>query len=245
MAFNIWANSRDVPGVVCSDARLTDRSRTQWPWADRPITTRDQLYGQAGWDIGINFLSLHNLASQLGSLSIPDELPQAGRTVRRGEIQRLAIHAHGSSGTIFINGQGEGRANLTARTVSSFHSDLNQIGLMTSNSETNRAVILFVGCLAGGGQSGTDLLLELSRIWPQRKVVAFASLGYAPGGEMYRSGDACTEPGMRDTTAVFPGEADQTAGQNWGNLTTWPWASETSPRAKVALNQRIIQGANL
>lgn len=244
MAVNVWANSRDVPGIVCSDARLTDRSRTRWPWADRPITTRDQLYGQARWDIGINFLSLHNLASQLGTLSIPDELPEAGRTVRRGEIQRLAIHAHGASGTIFINGQRDA-STLTAGSVSSLHGYLYQIGVMTSNSETNRAVILFVGCLAGSGRDGTDLLLELSRVWPNRKVVAFATLGFAPGGEMYRSGDQCTEPGMRDTTAVYPGEADRTAGQYWRDLTTWPWASETSPRAKVALNREIIHGANL
>ena len=115
---------------------------------------------------------------------------------------------------------------------------------MTPDNPSNPAVILFVGCLAGSGRAGTDLLIALSRVWPNRKVVAFATLGYAPGGAMSRSGEHCTEPGMRDTTALYPGEADRDAGRYWGDLTVWPWATETSPQAKVAMNQTIIRGAN-
>ncbi len=212
MAINVWANSRDVPGVVCADALLTDRSRIRLPFTQRATTTSDQVYGQAGWHIGVNFLHLGDLASKLRTLTIPDSLPRGGRPVQRGDIQRLAVHAHGASGTIFINGQRD-PITLTAQTVAMYHEHLHQIGLMTPDNSSNPAVILFVGCLAGGGRAGTDLLIALSRVWPNRKVVAFATLGFAPGGEMLRSGEHCTEPGMRDTTALYPGEADQNAGK--------------------------------
>lgn len=243
MSVNVWANSRDVPGYVCSDARLTERSEIHIPFMDRPLAVGDRLYGQAGWQIGVNFRDLADLARQLKTLPLPSYLPGGGRPIRHGEIQRLAIHAHGAAGTIFINGQDDART-LTAQTVNANHAHLHEIGLMTPDSPSNPAVILFVGCLAGGTRSGTELLIALSRVWPNRKVVAFATLGYAPGGRMLRSGQGCSEPGMRDTNALYPGEADANVGRYWEDLASWPWASESSARAKVALNGAIILGAN-
>jgi hypothetical protein len=242
MPVTVWTSSRDVPGIVCEDARLTDRSRRSWPWQDRPITTVDQIYGQAGWDVGVNFLDIGDLLTKLTTLMLPAYVAGASRRIRRGEIRRLAIHAHGVSGTIFINGQ-RAATSLSASTVGSLHTELHGIGLMTPDDAQNPAVILFPGCLAGQGADGTALLIALSRVWPNRRVVAFATLGYAPGGDMSRTGAHCTEPGMRDTTALFPGEADRNAGRYWGNLRDWPWASETSPRAKVAINERLIAGS--
>ena len=242
MAINVWTNSRDVPGVVCADARLSAPSQSSWPFARRRITTTDQLFGQAGWDIGFNFTDITDLKNKLTKLHLPDYLPDGDRTIKRGEIQRLAIHAHGSLGTIYINGQ-RNPATLSAKTVNTNHSCLYEIGLMTPDNKSNPAVILFVGCIAGTGKDGTNLLIALSNLWPNRKVVAFASLGFAHGGEMKRSGESCTEPGMRDTNALYAGEANDNAGKYWKDLKTWPWASETSPRAKVALNGAIIQGA--
>ncbi|MEZ5403750.1 MAG: hypothetical protein R2729_28980 [Bryobacteraceae bacterium] len=241
MSVAVWANSRDVPGLVCQDARLTDRSVRPWPWQDRAISKTDQLYGQSGWDLGINYQDLADLAGKLSSLRRPGYVAGSRPTIIRGEIRRLAIHAHGVSGTIFVNGKTRTPA-LTAATVATEHAHLHQIGLMTPDDAQNPAVIEFPGCLAGQGKAGTELLIALSRVWPNRKVVAFASLGYAPGGKMSRSGERCTEPGMRDTNAVHVGDADANAARYWPDMKAWPWASEASPRAKVVLNQRIIRG---
>jgi len=237
MPVAVWANAVDVPGVVCADARLTDRDT--WSFG-RSVTSEDRLYGQAGWDIGLNFRDSDDLANKLTNVSVA-----GGRTIRRGEVTRLAIHAHGARGTIFLHGQPNGDPNkpvLTAESARRFHGPLHRIGLMTPDHHPNPAVILFVGCLAGAGPSGSALLIALSRIWPNRKVVAFATIGYAPGGQMSRSAAGCTEPGMRDTTALFAGEADREAGRLWPDLQTWPWASERSPRAKVAFNGVIVRG---
>jgi hypothetical protein len=235
-----------VPGIVCADARLTDRQRSGF--FSRSISSSDQLYGQAGWHIGVNFLNLADLASRLSNIEMPEYLEARvgggcssprGRRLRNGELTRLAIHAHGVSGSLFINGRG--KTPLAPNTLEQFSGQLKTIGLLTPNDKNDPAVILLVGCLAGSGSAGTALLTGLSRKWPNRKVVGFATLGFAPGGAMARGG-RCSEPGMRDTTALFPGEADATAGQHWGNLQTWPWASENSPRAKVAFNGAIVRG---
>ena len=60
----------DVPGKVCTNARLKG-SNLKYPTG----TTS----GQAGWDVGINFISLSDLATQLKN------------KFKRGEISRLAI----------------------------------------------------------------------------------------------------------------------------------------------------------
>ncbi|MBZ5617700.1 MAG: hypothetical protein LAQ69_03025 [Acidobacteriia bacterium] len=243
MSIAIWANSKDVPGVVCNDARLTDRNKIKWPWSDRPTTNADRIYGQAGWDVGINFLSLDSLASQLETLVLPTYVSGGGRRILPGEIGRLAIHAHGGSGTIYINGQ-DSPTKLTPETIPTpeINTFIHRIGLMTVDDTINPAVVLFVGCVAGAGKSGTALLLRLSEIWPNRKVVGFVSLGYVQAGAMARKGEGCNEPGMRDSTKLSPGDADDYAGQFWADLDKWPWASETSPRAKVAYNGYIVAG---
>ena len=247
MQVHIWANGPDVPGIVCADARLTDRQQSGL--FSRSISSSDQVYGQAGWHVGVNFRNLDDLASQLSSIEIPEYLEARvgggcssprGRRLRSGELKRLAIHSHGVPGQLLINGRGG--TPLAPNTLEQLSGALRTIGLLTPDDKQSPAVILLVGCLAGQGPAGTDLLTGLSRKWPNREVVGFATLGFAPGGPMRRSG-GCSEPGMRDTTALFQGEADATAGQHWGNLRTWPWASENSPRAKVAFNGAIVRGA--
>lgn len=143
---------------------------------------------------------------------------------------------------VYVNGQHtQGLDKNTAYTT--YLSDLQAIGLLTPDNPNSPAVIMFMGCIACMGQAGTGLLIALSRIWSHRKVVAYATLGYAPGGEMKRRGESCTEPGMRDTTTSFPGAADRDAGRYWRELNSWPWASESSTHAKVALDGQIIHGA--
>jgi hypothetical protein len=138
---------------------------------------------------------------------------------------------------------GPENAPLTAASVRQMHPTLHKIGLMTRDDPNDPATIMFAGCLAGSGPDGSKLLMALSRVWPHRKVVGFASLGYAAAGVMKRSGEACAEPGMRDTGEQFPCEADKNAGKYWNDLRAWPWASGSSKTAKVAFNGSIIFGA--
>src|SRR5262245_8743549 len=106
MAVNVWANGPATPGYACEDARLTKRGVFTWPWQDRAVTTEDQDYGQAGWDLGLNYRTLGDLASRLGQLKRAKWTPGTGATIQSGEIQRLAIHAHGNAGMLHVNGQG-------------------------------------------------------------------------------------------------------------------------------------------
>jgi Domain of unknown function (DUF4347) len=241
VSVNVWSNGPGTPGYACVDARLTKRGVSTWPWQDRAVTTEDQDYGQAGWDIGLNYKGLGDLAAHLARLKRPAWAPGPGSTIQQGEIRRLAIHAHGNAGMLHVNGQGG--PSLTAKSIPSMQADLSRIGLMTANDASTPAVILLVGCVAAQGKDGSALLTELSRLWPNRRVVGFWTLGYVAGGEMKRSGEDCTEAGMRDTTALYAGEANDHAGEFWHDLKKWPWASETSPRAKVALNGAVVSGA--
>lgn len=239
MPVAVWANGPETHGVVCTDARLTDRAGSSV--FSRDLSSTDQDYGQTGWDIGLNFSSLKDLAARLTGLLRPKWVSGVGTRIERGEVRRLAIHTHGVSGQVFVNGR---EAPPLTASATPMHGDLHSIGLMTPDDAANPAVILFVGCLAGQGRAGTELLSALSRVWPNRKVVGYASLGYAPGGRMLRSNDGCVEPGMRDTEKTHVGEADDAAGKLWSDRNIWPWASESSPRAKVAMNGAVISGAN-
>lgn len=241
MTVNVWANGPETPGYACEDARLTNRKQRNWPWQDRAVLTVDEDYGQAGWDLGLNYKSLGDLCARLSSLERADWTPGQGRLIQAGEIQRLAIHAHGNAGMLHVNGHGG--PSLSAKTLPSMQADLARIGGMVVSDSRNPGVILLIGCVAGQGKDGTALLTGLSRLWPNRKVVGFGTLGYVAGGEMKRTGDNCTESGMRDTDALYAGQADDDASQKWHDRKVWPWASETSPRAKVALNGAIILGS--
>jgi len=243
MSVNVWANGPGTPGYACVDARLTKRGDWSWPWQDRPVTTQDQDYGQAGWDIGLNYKGLGDLSAQLTTLKRQDWTPGKGSSIQQGEVRRLAIHAHGNAGMLHVNGQGG--PSLTAKRIPSMQADLSRIGLMTVNDAAAPAVILQVGCVAAQGKEGTALLTELSRLWPNRKVVGFWTLGYVAGGEMKRRGADCTEAGMRDTTALFSGQANDHAGEYWHDLKTWPWASESSPQSKVAFNGALVSGRDM
>jgi len=58
-----------------------------------------------------------------------------------------------------------------------------------------------------------------------------------------------TEVGMRDTDEFAHSSSEEEENKRylpiWNDLNKLPWASETSPHAKVALNGVIIQGSNL
>jgi hypothetical protein len=106
-----------------------------------------------------------------------------------------------------------------------------------------------MGCVAGQGEEGSEFLKKLSTIWPGRKVVWFATVGYSHGSFQYSKGMDCNEPGMRDTIHVSPAPDDSKIKKiredeyerKWPNLTDFPWCSEFSPRVKTALNGKLVR----
>ena len=65
------------------------------------------------------------------------------------------------------------------------------------------STILIMGCLAGQGEPGTELLKLLSSVWPGRIVVGFRTIGYRHPGEMTK-GAPNELPGMKDTKVEDP-----------------------------------------
>ncbi len=233
MGIKIWCEAKDIPGNVCSDARLRggQSSSVSYP--------KGATYGQAGWEFGFRFDSLADLANKLylKPLKMPSHLP----ALRKGSVSRLGIHAHGLPGAVFFEGQNKKKDALTMKSLMRFNSHLRNVGASTAQDAT----ILFVGCLAGKGWEGRQLLEALSKVWPGRKVVAFTTIGFVSGGDQMRPGERCTEPGMRDTDNTSPvlswADQQKAYGPIWKDLQKLPWASETSPHAKVAFNGKIIR----
>ena len=92
----------------------------------------------------------------------------------------------------------------------------------------------------GQGDAGTRLLVALSRVWPGRRVVGFSTVGYRHPGEMGRRGEACELPGMRDTDAPAYIFADRLRfDRQWSDFEAMPWASESSPHAKIVVDGRV------
>jgi hypothetical protein len=223
----VWAETGDIHGNVCADARLrSDDSKT--------LATSDTPRGQAGWEMGIRYGNdLNGLVRKLMEI-----------TRTQGKIRRLAIHAHGEPGKVYVNGLSQ--PPLSIETMQQFEAILT----LLRPCLTDDAVVVFAGCLAGQGEHGDELLKEVSRRLPGRQVVAFETIGYAPGGKTQtRVGDDCTEPGMRDTDAPGGGgtggkvqfERETRWGQAWNNLEALPWASEFSTHAVVARGGHIIR----
>lgn len=227
MGYAIWAEAPDVPGSVCEDARLRGGKEKGLKYP------QGKTFGQAGWDLGIHFKSLSDLANQLTRQPV---LP-----IKRGQVTRLAIHVHGKPGMIFPSGKNRKNLALTADNISSYHKDLHAIGLSTSRNST----ILIVGCVAALGAAGDRLFEALCRVWPERRVVGFTTIGYVSGGDQKRPYTKCTEPGMRDTDStskMLTWELQQQEiGPIWKDLKRLPWASERSPNAKVFMNGKIIK----
>jgi Domain of unknown function (DUF4347) len=245
MKITVWAENKDAPGIPCEDARLRENgSLSKRSYPDGTAS------GHAGWDWGISFNHLGNLVTKLTILPTPSRLcgnilfdcPE----VQPGQVFRLAICAHGAPGEFEIDGRG--KKLLTAvriRTIKPLRNLLKEIGNVLSDD----AVVLLMGCNAGAGTKGSDLLIELSKIWPNRKVVGFTRIMTFGWGRK-RLGDPCSEPGYRDTneTEECPGRyAEQREKcelqrytNDWNDLIKLPWGSEFSPHAKVAQNGKIL-----
>ncbi len=254
MSLAVWANAEDVPTRVCTNARLGGAP------LPHPTNPDAKTHGQGGWDVGLSFANIDHLAGQLDKLriSLPSHMcptpPSSGlwslsgcasAPCRPGEfVTRLAIVAHGLPGRIYLGGQPISEEKelmaLSVKNLSNLSSSLMRIYWGTEQ----RATILFMGCLAGQGKKGDDLLMALSALWPNRTIVAFTTVGYMLGHKMLRPDETCMEPGMRDTEYLYSGSLEGQQDEpksRWRDLEWMPWASENSPDAKVILNGQFLR----
>ena len=244
---NLYAYHTDGFGKLDACPYLDDES-IQYPGGDE--------HGQAEWDVTVRFNSLLDLAGQLeAGVRLENTTKRKfgsmyREPIRRGEISRLAIMAHGDqAGEWYVNGKMAPPLTASANKlgnsnpVGEFHSALHTIGLYTKPSIST---ILLMGCLAGQGGDGTALLAELSDIWPNRQVVGFDVLGYRHAGVMMRTKEKTLNAGMKLTwfRSGFDYIARQFAneeeiGRRWSKL---PWASEFSKEhAKIVVNRKVVQ----
>jgi hypothetical protein len=230
---NVFACSRTDPITVCADAGLQDGGNLLYPDGNAS--------GQAGWDVGVNYANCEDLARQL-----------VGVKAKRGAVSRLAVSSHGYPGELDIDGvlprtqvikekEQLGVDNPRVLTVGSFAQFQARLMPIAACVEPG-AVVLLMGCLAGGGAAGTELLKLLSRsVFPGRKVVAFTTVGVAI--RQYRRGEGCSNPGMRDTPHESNASTPDLEEKRYPTdvLLKLPWASEGSPHAKVVQDGKVLK----
>lgn len=261
MPLAVWADAVDVPTRVCADARLGGAT-------SQPANPDGQLNGQGGWDIGLRFANLTDLAAQLEQLlvTLPSYMctdssfnwswPPKWTCPAVGKVTRLAINAHGEPGRLYAGGTPDSnltedpraeRQAISVKNLPSMVVDLQRI----HDATAPEATIFLMGCVAGQTTAGTELLKALSQLyWPDRRVVGFTTTGYQAGNRMLRPGnEICMEPGMRDTLDINQSAPASQASLDridlWNDLNMMPWASDTSPGAKIAENGQIIRQATI
>lgn len=245
----VWASGPGTPTSVCEDARL----------GGQPARTRSTSSGQAGWDLGVNFASLTDLATKLSTLQLPEWVlgpfpalnagryyaREPSRHIMHGEIRALAINAHGEHNHLQTSGRSQ--VGLRPSTLMENLGDLITIGRFLAPDAT----IYLMGCVVvPPDEQQARLLFSLSRWWPGRRVVGYQTVGYQAGGDMTRPAHwgSCAEPGMRDgdqtTLTLTQRERDEVYGSRWNRVTVdyrvgLPWATAWSPHAVVVRSRRI------
>src|SRR3989449_1684193 len=150
-------------GLVCEDARVPSN----------PRSLMTPFRGQQGWQIGIPFQTLADLAARLQrGVPIPDDIrraqPSLGSTAGAGQIDRLAMFAHGWPGGFFVDG--DGHTDLSARNFEAFRASLLAIGRFVAGGDETRQrndlpTIYLMGCEAGRGSGGAALFKLLFPCW--------------------------------------------------------------------------------
>lgn len=248
----VWASGPGTPTSVCEDARLTGE----------PGRTRSTSSGQAGWDLGVNFTTLTDLATKLSTLELPEWLlgpfpalnegrwfaGEPARRIMHGEIRALAINAHGEHNHLRTSGSTQ--AGLRPSTMTENLGDLTTIGRFLAPDAT----VYLMGCVVVPPDvQQARLLFALSRRWSGRRMVGYQTVGYQAGGEMKRSSlesflESCAEPGMRDgdqtSATLSQGQRDAVYGSRWNRVSPdyrvgLPWATEWSPHAVVVRSRRV------
>ncbi|HEU5072933.1 MAG TPA: hypothetical protein VFU02_02145 [Polyangiaceae bacterium] len=245
--FSLWAAGSATPDTVAEDPRLPNPGGGDTP------------EGQDGWDMGLNYSSLRQLARLLGGdLDLPERL--GGGKIGRHQLRRLGIVAHGAPGVLDVD-QRAGRGafgavdpdnanSLTIDTFDSFRGELELIG----ESLARDAVVVFGACRLAerrpgkGGFDGEELLKTISGLWKTATLVAIRTIATTTTTNRHRvpgTSPSQTFAGIRDTRHPRSNqtgaarEADTVA--LWNDLSVLPWLSETSPHATLVRDGSVIR----
>jgi hypothetical protein len=210
-SLSVWA-AGNSPMLVCGDARVQNAKLDEngqrippLPWQDQ-TTMKPVIWGQVGWDVGINFTNFGTLNSLLRSTMLPDwaldgrgkRMNESARENTRkwpylwddgeqgytifGLIDRLAVNCHGNFGIFQING--DKGPDLTPQTAVTLEMATQIRELCRATKD--HATIYLMGCMAGGSDAGSSLLRTLSRMMKPRTIVGFSTVGHS--GPQSRSG---------------------------------------------------------
>jgi hypothetical protein len=252
---NVVAYRQPDFGILAECPYLDDPA-IQYPSGDRQ--------GQAGWDVAVPYTDLDDFARKLEAGIVMNKATKRrfgdryAAPIQPGEITRLAILAHGGqAGVWYPNGKKDGGAPVTvgasllpdgrpSEPLKKWRNSLERIGKYTKAQPVGATIIL-MGCLAGQGKGGTELLMALSEIWPGRDIVGFDVIGYHHSGVAYRGIRRGGEYfGMKLTWFMSDTEFEANSrlnhdriGERWDKL---EWASEFSKdHAKIVRDQRLIK----
>jgi len=235
---NVWASGPFSPIVICSDARTPDPSGQGYPAGN--------VQGQFGWDVGLSFGNTTELA---------DKLAQAVAAANGKKIDRLAITVHGAPGHVDMDGKigtgglSSGSGSMTGQQVAD-ELDAKTFCMKTfdsyapawkraASSLNPGATVLFMSCNFGQQAIGGDMLKKISKdLLPGVAIVGFINIGIAPGRI---SVNKCMLPGMKITNTTIAAGSEAEEARQQLLVQGDPWASESSPKAKVALNGSLTK----
>lgn len=241
--FALWASGTASGHPVADDARLPA------PGAG------DTDQGQDGWDLGVVFTNLADLAQKLnGRLELPDRL--GGGTIEARQLKRLAICSHGFNDTIDVDQRTTGGAfglqpdennSLTPARFDVYKRSLETIG----NALAKDATVILACCLVA--RTGEELMRFMSFLWPTVTIVGLRTIGVLhPKQRIEQSIDNLDRfPGVRDSPFVFfeknLSEKERTERQSAvfnAPLSRLPWLSERSPHATIVRNGTVLRRGN-
>lgn len=252
---SIWAVANNTECIPCADARY--HGGHDWPPTNSASPRGTQEDGAVGWDWGIPFGSFAGLIQNITTGTPPDFVCGAGMfgscpPPGDNEVTELGIDAHGDSGVVDIDCHSQ--INQGVIPASAYYDVLNvatihgkyapQMKELDRLLVKDHGVLFFAGCRTGAGVSGSEFLMEVSKMLPGRDIIAMTTITITIPGRVKWSmsgGGVCCQPGTRDTSFIVP-QDDSVPGQDWFDLTKYPWASNASPHAKVARDGAIIGG---
>jgi len=169
-----------------------------------------------GWDWGIPFGSFAGLIQNITTGTPPDFVCGAGMfgscpPPGDNEVTELGIDAHGDSGVVDIDCHSQ--INQGVIPASAYYDVLNvatihgkyapQMKELDRLLVKDHGVLFFAGCRTGAGVSGSEFLMEVSKMLPGRDIIAMTTITITIPGRVKWSmsgGGVCCQPGTRDTS---------------------------------------------
>jgi hypothetical protein len=153
-----------------------------------------------------------------------DRLDDAGL---RNRVDALAICAHGA--TMSTNVAGEVHISPVLSAVSLRRAPVARLVRRLADYVRRGGALLFVSCRAGAGPAGIELLVDTSRLLPDRDIKGYVSYGYLNGGWSAVAAGNITDtllgtvnvPERSGYPRMIEGCASERVARN-GRITRWP-----------------------